>query len=173
MEPEEYQQKMHEQYETTAKFRVDESEVRLRQEFYDVDAATEFKQTYWPADPFDGVLVDANYLDMADLVTLYKAMQALKNQGNQVFASLLIAFEQSQRNDWKAIARVNPLWLDLKKQRNLEICELLQDFYFGSNEEFLEKRQEILQSEDKQLLEMLGQVEEALELTDVEMEVME
>lgn len=73
--------------------------------------ANQFKKDYWPADPFDGVFVDANYLDVVDLVALHKAAAAVKAQGNQVFAQDAIVYKQSQEQDWSAVVRVNPRYI--------------------------------------------------------------
>lgn len=174
MEPEDYQHKMQQQYETTAKFRPDEGEVRMRQEFYPMDAAAEFKREYFPADPFDdGVLVDASYLDVADLVAIFKAGKALRDEGNETFYHGLILFKQSQDEKWEALVKVNPLYMDAKRQRAIEISELLSDFCFGSYADFAEKWSEILSMGDPQLAEMLRQVEESLGLSDREMKAME
>lgn len=139
------------------------------------DAAANFKADYWPADPFNGVFVDASYLDAADLVTLHKAAKALETQGNQVFAQDLVVQKNGVKGsyDWFTSVRVNPLWLDRRRQQVAEICELLNSFYWGTNSNFLAKRQEILETEDDQLIEMLRQVEENLDLSDRELEVME
>lgn len=158
--------------ETTAKYRPDESEARMRQEFYSVDAAAEFKREFWPADPFDGCLVDANYLDVADLANIYKAAAALKAQDNQVFAKDSIQHWKSPQFRHQLVVRVNHLYLDAKRQRTLEIGELLHEFYFGTCESFTAKRQEIFDMGDAQLIEDVRQVEENLDLSDRELEVM-
>ena len=174
MEPEDYQHKMQEQYEATAKFRSDEGEVRMRQEFYPMDAAANFKREHFPADPFDdGVLVDASYLDVADLAAIFKAGKTLREEGYEAFYHGLINFKQSQDEKWEAVVKVNPLYLDAKRQRMLEITELFSDFYFGNCEDFVQKWNEILGMNDPQLVEMLRQVEEVLGLTPREMKVME
>lgn len=173
---ENYQRQMQKQYEVTAKYRPDESEVRMRREFYSVDAATEFKRQYWPADPFDGVFVGADYLDIPDLVAIHKAAQALKSQGNEVLAGDLLFWKQGQGGteyDWEAMVCVNRLWLDAKRQRNQEICNLLYEFFWGNCGSFTEKRQEILEMGDAQLTEDVRQVEESLGLTERELKVME
>lgn len=170
---ENYQRQMQEQYETTAKYRPDESEVRMRREFYPVDAVAEFKREYWPADPFDGCLVDANYLDVAELTNIYKAAAALKAQNKQVFAENSIQHWKSPQFSHQLVVRVNHLYIDAKRQRTLEIGELLHEFYFGTCESFTAKRQEILDMGDVQLLEFVQQVEESLGLTERELKVME
>lgn len=136
--------------------------------------AANFKREHWPADPFDtGILTDASYLDVADLVAIFKAGKTLRAEGNEAFYHGLIFFERSQEDRWKALVKVNPLYLDAKRQRMLEISELLSNFYFGDCAEFAEKWNEIFGMGDSQLVEMLRQVEEALGLTPREMKVME
>ena len=126
--------------------------------------ANQFKKDYWPAD-FDGIFVDANYLDVADLVALHKAAAALKAQGNQVFGQDLIKFKCSQTEEWSAVVRVNSRYMEEKRQRTMQICELLQVFYGGNCKSYAAKRQEIFINGNAQLYEMLTQAEEALELT--------
>jgi hypothetical protein len=106
-------------------------------------------------------------------VAIHKAAVALKALGNEVFASDFLFWKNDggTEYDWEAMVRVNHLWLDARKQRNQEICNLLYDFFWGNCESFTVKRQEILKMEDAQLVEMVRQVEEALELTAAEMEV--
>lgn len=153
--------------ETTAKYRSDESEVRMLREFYSVEAVAQFKKDFWPADPFDGCLADSHYLDVPDLVTLYRAAAALKSQGNEVFAKDLI---QHWKND-QLVVKINHLYLDAKRQRILEVDQLLQQFFYGDCESFKTKRQEIMDMGDAQLVEFVRQVEESLELTPREMKV--
>lgn len=133
-------------------------------------AANQFKKDYWPAD-FDGIFIDANYLDVADLVALHKAASALKRQGNQVFAQDLITYRQSQEQEWSVVVRVNARYMEEKRQRNLQICELLQEFYLGDCKSYAVKRQEIMVNGDAQLHEMLRQAEETLDLTPEELAV--
>lgn len=136
--------------------------------------AANFKKEHWPADPFEtGVLTDASYLDVSDLAAIFKAGKALREEGNEVFYHGLIVFNQSQDEKRKAVVKVNPLYLDAKRQRMLEITELLSDFYFGNCDDFAEKWNEILAMNDPQLAEMLRQVEEVLGLTPREMKIME
>jgi len=171
-----YQRQMQAQYETTAKYRPDESEVRMRREFYPVDAAARFKHQHWPADPFEtGMLIDASYLDVADLAAIFKAGKALEVEGNQGFASELVVQKNGVKGsyDWCTSVRVNPLYIDRKRQQVAEICDLLQAFYWGSCESFKVKRQEILEMGDAQLIEMVRQVEESLDLSDRELKIME
>lgn len=165
MEPEEYQRTMQEQYEATIKYRPDESEIRMRREFYSVDAAAKFKKEFWPADPFEtGVLVDAHYLEVSDLAAIYKAAYTLKLQGNEAFVDNLILYKRKQDSTWNPLLRVSPLWIDAARQRKIEICELLEAYYRKEYESFVEKRQEIIDMKDAQLLEYLRQAEEALHL---------
>ena len=141
---------------------------------YANEAAANFRREHFPADPFeDGILVDASYLDVADLAAVFKAGKALSDEGNETFYHGLILFKRSQDEKWKALVKVNPLYVDAKRQRAIKISELLSDFYFGNNADFLEKWNEILDMGDSQLTEMLRQVEEVLKLTPRETKVME
>jgi hypothetical protein len=51
------------------------------------------------------------------------------------------------------------------------VCNLLYEFFFGNGKTFAKKRQEIVNANDPLLLEIFQQVEEALELTAREIEV--
>ncbi|MEG4484839.1 hypothetical protein [Microcoleus sp. D2_18a_B4] len=136
--------------------------------------AANFKKEHWPADPFEtGIMTDASYLDIADLAAIFKAGKALQEEGNEAFYHGLINFKRSQDENWEAVVKVNPLYLDARRQRMLEISELLSDFYFGNCEDFAQKWNEILDMNDPQLAEMLRQVEEVLGLTPREMKIME
>lgn len=167
--------------ETTAKYRSDESEARMRREFYSVDAAAEFKREFWPADPFEtGILVDACYLDILDLVAIYKAAKSLERNGNEAFGNKLIIYKRnrnpnqvflSDRVDWNALVRVNPLWLEVKRQRKAEICQLLHAFYSENCQVFAEKWRQVIETQDAQLREYLQQAKESLQITEQEMEV--
>lgn len=152
MNPDEYQRTMQQQYDATA----------------------QFKRDNWPAD-FDGILVDATYLDIPDLVAIHKAAKALEAQGNEAFASELVVQKNGVKGsyDWSTSVRVNPLYLDRKRQQTAEICELLQAFYWGTCKGFKAKRQEIVDMGDAQLQEFVRQVDEALGLTFEEAKVME
>ena len=155
MNPDEYQQQMQRQYDIT-------------------EAAAKFKQVFWPADPFEtGIMTDASYLDIPDLAAIFKAGRALREEGNEAFYHGFINFKRSQDEKWEAVVKVNPLYLDARRQRMLEISELLSDFYFGNCDDFAQKWNEILDMNDPQLVEMLRQVEEVLGLTPREMKVME
>lgn len=137
---------------------------------YANEAAANFKREYFPADPFDdGVLVDAAYLDIKDLTAIYRAVKALEREGHQPFVNCLIL---SRDNAHLApMVRVNPLFIDACRQRKIEVCELLQGFFYGTCRSFADKRQQIVDMGDAQLLEYLTQVEEALNLTPEQMEV--
>lgn len=171
---ENYQRQMQEQYEATAKYRPDESEVTMRRESYPADAAAEFKREHWPADPFEtGIFVDAAYLDVADLAKLYKARKVLIDAGHDGLAKDLIKYRCSQERTWSPIVKVNPLYVDARRQRVCEIADLLNAFYFEDCAIFAKLYQSIQAMGDPQLDEMLRQVEEALGLTPREMKVME
>lgn len=136
---------------------------------YANEAAANFKREHFPADPFDdGVLVDAAYLNIPDLVAIYKAAKTLERQGNAAFVNTLILSRGEGKTE---MVRVNPLWVDASRQRKLEICKLLDTFYWGTSSTFAEKGQEIIEMGDAQLLEYLQQVGESLDLTARELEV--
>lgn len=160
--------------ETSAKYRPDESEVRMRREPCPVDAAAEFKREHWPADPFEtGIFVDAAYLDVTDLAKLYKARKVLLDAGHDNFAKDLIKYRCSQERTWSPIVKVNPVYVDTRRQRVCEISDLLNAFYFEDCAIFAKLYQSIQSMSDPQLDEMLRQVEEALRLTPREMKIME
>lgn len=170
-----YQRQMQEQYEATTKYRPDKSEARMRRESCSVDAAVEFKRKNWPADPFrEGIFVDAAYLDVADLAKLYKAQKVLIDAGHDAFARDLIKYRcSSQERTWSPIVKVNPLYVDKRRQRVCEIGDLLNAFYFEDCVVFAKLYQNIQTMGDSQLDEMLRQVEEALGLSEKELKVME
>lgn len=137
---------------------------------YANEAAANFKREFFPADPFDdGILVDAAYLDVKDLATIYRASKALEDNGHQPFINSLILYRDGAK--LPPIVRVNPLFVDACRQRKIEVCELLQEFSCGTDKTFAEKRQQIIEMDDPQLLEYLRQAEEALELTAADIEV--
>jgi hypothetical protein len=139
---------------------------------YANEAEAKFKKEHWPADPFDtGIMLDASYLDVADLAAIYKAGKILRDEGNDFLSHGLIRFKRSQDEKWEPAVKVNPLYLDARRQRTIEISELLYNFYWGKCCAFAQKRQEILNMGDIQLVEMVRQIEEALGLTAAELEV--
>lgn len=169
---ENYQRKMQEQYEAPAKYRLDKSEVRMRRESYSVDATVEFKRENWPADPFEeGVLVDAAYLDIPDLVAIFRASKNLEAAVHQTTANTLILSRASA--NLTPLVRVNPLFVNRLRQQKVEVTELLQKFYCGDYQSFEAKRQEIIGMGDAQLLKFVRQVEELLGLTERELKAME
>lgn len=131
------------------------------QALYNNTAAAIFKQQYFPADPFDGELIDAAFLEVAELVNIFKAAEALENEGNAVFVENLIHFRGPYTT---SAVRVNSLWLDALRQRKAKICEYLQKacFEFDSMEEVVFYEQEIAEMNDPQLTEYLRQAQEAL-----------
>lgn len=162
-DPTNYQRQMQEQYEA-----------RMRRESYPADAVAEFKSENWPADPFDtGIFVDAAYLDVADLAKLYKARKVLIDAGHDDLAKDLIKYRCSQERTWSPIVKVNPLYVDARRQRTCEIGDLLNAFYFEDCAVFAKLYQSIQAMGDPQLDEMLRQVEESLGLSEREMKVME
>ncbi|MEG4273817.1 MULTISPECIES: hypothetical protein [unclassified Microcoleus] len=134
--------------------------------------AANFKRVFFPADPFEtGVLVDAANLDVSDLVAIYRATKNLEAGGHQAFVNTLILSRDNAH--LTPMVRVNPLFVDRRRQQKVEVCELLQDFFYGDCQTFKTKRQEIIDMGDAQLLEFVQQVEEVLGLTPREMKVME
>ena len=134
---------------------------RTIQALYNHAAADIFKQQYSPADPFDGVLIDAGFLEISELVNIFKAAKALEDEGNAAFIENLIHF----RGPYTTPAvRVNQLWLDALRQRKAKICEYLQKAYFefDSVEEVVFYEQEIVDMNDPQLIKYLRQAQEAL-----------
>ncbi|MEG4149534.1 hypothetical protein [Microcoleus sp. Pol12B5] len=134
--------------------------------------ATNFKRVFFPADPFeDGVFFDATNLDICELVPIYRAAKNLEAGGHQALINSLIL---SRNNANVApLVRVNPLFVDRRRQQKIEICQLLQEFFYGDSKSFKAKRQEILDMGDVQLLEFVQQVEESLGLTERKLKVME
>lgn len=135
---------------------------RKMQALHHADSVTIFKQQYFPADPFDaGVLVNAADLDSAELATVFQAVKALENEGNAAFANSLILY---RHGNLTTMIRVNPLWVDARRQRSVQICELLHCFYWETNI-FEERLREIVEAGDPQLLEYVQQIEEALNVS--------
>lgn len=134
--------------------------------------AANFKRVFFPADPFeDGVVFDASNLDICDLVPIYRATKSLEAGGHQPLVNTLILSRDNA--NLAPLVRVNPLFVDRRRQQKIEICELLHEFFYGDSQSFKAKRQEIIDMGDAQLLEFVRQVEEALGLTPREMKVME
>lgn len=139
---------------------------------YANEAAANFRREHFPADPFeDGVLVDASYLAINDLATIYRASKTLNDDGHQPFVNHLIFDRDGAK--LPPMVRVNPLFMDACRQRKTKACELLHEFFYGTNKTFAEKRAQIIEMDDPQLLEYLRQVEEVLNLTPREMTVIE
>jgi hypothetical protein len=84
------------------------------------------------------VLIDATYLEVSELVTIYKGALALQNEGNNAFIKDLI---EKRPNHKTPLVRVNVLWLNvlwlhilgqrkgknvLDDQRKGKICEYLE-----------------------------------------------
>ena len=129
------------------------------QAIYNHTAAGILKQQYFPADPFEGELIDAAFLEIAELVNIFKAAKALEDEGNGAFVENLIHFKYTT-----PAVRVNSLWLDALRQRKAKICEYLQKacFEFDSVEEVVFYEQEIADINDPQLTEYFRQAQEAL-----------
>lgn len=134
--------------------------------------AANFKKVFWPADPFEsGILIDAANLDVSELVAIYRASKSLEAGGHQAFVNSLILHRDHA--NLTPMVRVNPLFVDRRRQQKIEVCELLHNFFYSDCESFKAKRQEIIDMGDAQLLEFVRQVEEVLGLTSREMKVME
>lgn len=132
--------------------------------------AANFKKVFYPADPFEGgVLVDAADLDVSDLVMIFRATKNLEAGGHQPFTNTLI-LSRGHLN-LPPMVRVNPLFVDRCRQQKIEVCELLYQFFYGTGKTFAEKRQEVLDMGDAQLLEYVQQLEDCLGLTAAELEV--
>lgn len=137
---------------------------------YANEAVANFRREHFPADPFeDGVLVDASYLTINDLATIYRASKTLDDDGHQPFVNNVVLYIDGVK--LPPMVRVNPLFIDACRQRKTKVCELLHEFFYGTDKTFSEKRAQIIEMDDPQLLEYLRQVEEALELTAAEIEV--
>ena len=129
------------------------------QALYNNTAAAIFKQQYFPADPFDGELIDAAFLEIAELAAVFKAAKALVDEGNAAFIENLIHF----RGPYTTPAvRVNSLWLDALRQRKATICEYVRSTCFDNLKEMLWYEQKIENMNDPQLSEYLRQAQEAL-----------
>jgi hypothetical protein len=136
---------------------------RKIQELYAEDAAAKFKERFWPADPYEtGVLVNAADLAIDELVKVYAAAEVLHDRGDEAFLNSLILHRDHLNSP--PMVRVNPLWIDARRQRRLRIVSLLYSWYWETSEAFKIKFQEIVEAGDQQLLEDLRQVEEALTL---------
>lgn len=134
--------------------------------------AANFKRIFFPADPFEtGTLVDAANLDIPELVAIYRAIKNLEAGGHQPFVNTLI-LPRSHAN-LTPMVRVNPLFVDRRRQQKIEVCELLHEFFYGDCRTFKDKRQEIVDMGDAQLLEFVRQMEESLGLSERKMKVME
>lgn len=137
---------------------------------YANEALANFKRVFFPADPSkDGVLVDAANLDIPDLVAIYRASKNLEAGGHRV-NTLIVSRGAANLTP---LVRVNPLFVDRRRQQKIQVCELLQEFFYGDCQTFAQKHQQIMGMGDAQLEEFVRQVEESLGLTPREMKVME
>jgi len=140
---------------------------RKMQALHAEDAAAKFKQEFWPADPFEtGVIVNSSDLSIEELVTIYKAVEVLHSQGNEAFLNCLIL--NRDHFNFPPMVRVNPLWVDARRQRTVQISNLLHSWYWETSQAFEAALQEIVEAEDPQLLEYVRQVEEALNVSCLE-----
>jgi hypothetical protein len=134
---------------------------RKMQTFYAEDVAAKFKEQFWPADPYEtGVLVDAADLAIDELVKVYAAAELLHERGDEVFLNSLILHHDHL--NLPPLVQVNPLWIDARRQRRLQICNLLYSWYWEISEAFQKKLQKIVEADDPQLIEYVRQAEEAL-----------
>jgi len=132
---------------------------RKMQALYAEDAAAKFKQEFWPADPFEtGVLVNSSDLSIEELVTIYKAAEVLHSQGNEAFLNCLIL--NRDHLSFPPMVRVNPLWVDARRQRSVQISNLLHSWYWETSQAFEATLKVILETGDPQLIEYVRQVEE-------------
>lgn len=152
----EYQNQMNNAYRQRNTFRS-----------YDRVAATIFKEQYKPADPFDGVLIPAEFLEISELAAVFKAAVALEDKGYAEFIPELI----KRRQDYPTpLIRVDLSWLNSLRQNKYLICQYLQKccFEFDSVEAVHFFEQEIKDLNDSQLNEYLSQAQEALATVEVE-----
>lgn len=132
---------------------------------------SDFKRVFFPADPFeDGTLVDAANLDISELVAIFRAAKNLESKQLPSVNPLIVSRNGANLTP---LVRVNPLFVDRRRQQKIEVCELLHEFFYGDCGSFAAKWQEIVDMGDPQLLEFLQQAKEALGLSERELEVME
>jgi len=131
------------------------------------DAATNFKRDFFPADPFDGVLVNAADLHINELVLIYRAAEKLEAEGNAPFLNNLIMHRDHAC--LPPLVRVNPLWVDARKQRTIQVCELLYSWYYETRDTFDANLFKIVKTGDPQLLKYVQQVEETLNVSWLEL----
>ncbi len=137
---------------------------------YADEAAANFKREFFPADPSkDGVWVDAANLDIPELVAIYRASKNLE-AGGHLRKSLIVPRDAANLTP---LVRVNPVFVDRRRQQKNEMCKLLHEFFYGDCKTFAAKHQEIMGMGDSQLEEFVRQVEESLGLTPRVMKVME
>lgn len=137
-----YQHKMYEAYRSSIR------------NIYNHAAATVFKKQYFPADPFEGELIDAAFLEIPDLVAIFEAAKALENEGNSAFVDNLIHYRDRGQYVTPAV-RVNYLYLEKLRQRKAKICKYLQ-------KACSEVDSAIEYADDAQLSEYLRQAQECL-----------
>jgi hypothetical protein len=137
---------------------------RKMQALYAEDAAAKFKQEFWPADPFEtGVVVNSSDLSIEELVQIYKAVEFLHSQGNEAFLNSLI-LHRGHLN-LPPMVRINPLWVDARRQRTVQVSNLLHSWHWETSQSFEKELQEIVGAGDPQLIEYVRQVEEALNVS--------
>lgn len=126
---------------------------------YNYAAASVFKEQYSPADPFEGILIPAEFLAISELVAVFKGAKALEDEGNSDFISELIERRQDSETP---LIRVNRHWLNTCRRHKKKICEYLQKACFEFDKEVRDYEQEIRDVDDPQLNEYLRQAQECL-----------
>jgi len=139
---------------------------------YANEAVAHFKRVFFPADPSEeGVLVDAANLNVLELVAIFRAAKNLEPGKHLPSVNTLIVSRSAA--NLTPLVRVNPQFVDHRRQQKIKVCELLQEFFYGDCASFAAKWQEIVDMGDVQLLAFLSQAEEALGLSERELKVME
>jgi hypothetical protein len=133
--------------------------------------AVHFKRVFFPADPSkEGVLVDAANLDVLELVAIFRAAKNLEPKHLPAVNNLILPRSAANLTP---LVRVNPQFVDCRRQQKIKVCELLHEFFYGDCASFAAKWQEIVDMGDAQLLKFLQQVEEALGFPERELKIME
>lgn len=130
------------------------------QAIYNNVAADIFKQQYYPADPFHGELIDAAFLEVDELVAVFKAAKALVDEGKAAFTKNLIHYRGSHTTP---AVRVNSLWLKALRIRKGKICAYVEASCFNNRFEVQWYKQKIEHMNEPQLLEYLHQAQEVLD----------
>jgi hypothetical protein len=113
-------------------------------------------------------LVDAANLDVLELVAIFRAAKNLEPKHLPAVNTLILPRGAANLTP---LVRVNPQFVDRRRQQKIKVCELLQEFFYGDCASFAAKWQEIVDMGDAQLLKFLQQAEEALGLPEREREL--